>query len=38
MYSGQIPIDYNDTSRNLFFMFAPMNQNETVDELVIWCV
>ena len=35
MYSGQMPIDMNDTSRNLFFVFEP-TVGESVDTVTIW--
>lgn len=35
IYSGQIPIDEKDPSRNLFFVFQP-TINEPVDEVTIW--
>ena len=35
MYSGNIPIDMNDTSRQLFFVFQPTIGNP-VDEITIW--
>ncbi|KAJ5094138.1 hypothetical protein N7456_009999 [Penicillium angulare] len=35
MYSGLVPIEKNDTSRSLFFVFQP-TIGEPVDEIVIW--
>ncbi|GAM39465.1 carboxypeptidase [Talaromyces pinophilus] len=35
MYSGLVPIDSNDTSRQLFFIFQP-TIGEPVDEITIW--
>jgi len=35
MYSGLMPIDANDTSRNLFFVFQP-TVGAPVDEITIW--
>jgi carboxypeptidase D len=35
MYSGNIPIDTNNKSRNLFFVFYP-KLGDTVDEVTIW--
>lgn len=35
MYSGQIPIATNDTTRNLFFVFQP-TVGEPVNDLTIW--
>jgi hypothetical protein len=35
MYSGLIPIDLNDASRALFFVFQPTISAPT-DEIVIW--
>lgn len=35
MYSGLIPIDNNDTSRQLFYVFQP-TIGEEVDEITIW--
>lgn len=35
MYSGNIPIDYNDTSRTLFFVFYP-KLGDSVDSVAIW--
>ncbi|KAI9687927.1 MAG: hypothetical protein M1822_002009 [Bathelium mastoideum] len=35
MYSGLIPIDSNDLSRQLFFVFEPTT-GEPVDEVTIW--
>ena len=35
MYSGNIPIDMNDTSRQLFFVFQP-TIGQPVDEITIW--
>lgn len=35
MYSGQIPISTNDTSRSLFYVFQP-TIGEPVDEITIW--
>jgi len=35
MYSGLIPINSSDTSRELFFIFQP-TVGEPVDEITIW--
>ncbi|GAB7341906.1 hypothetical protein MBLNU457_g0214t2 [Dothideomycetes sp. NU457] len=35
LYSGQIPINYTNTNRALFFMFKP-TISEPVDEITIW--
>ncbi|KAJ5232174.1 hypothetical protein N7468_005130 [Penicillium chermesinum] len=35
MYSGSVPIEKNDTSRSLFFIFQP-KLGEPVDEITIW--
>lgn len=35
MYSGSVPIEKNDTSRTLFFIFQP-KLGEPVDEITIW--
>lgn len=35
LYSGNVPIDSNDTSRSLFFVFAP-TLGEPVEEVTIW--
>ncbi|GAB7351667.1 hypothetical protein MBLNU459_g2265t1 [Dothideomycetes sp. NU459] len=35
LYSGLVPIDYNNVSRALFFMFQP-TIGEPVDEVTIW--
>lgn len=35
MYSGLMPIDSNDTSRGLFFVFKPRD-GDPVDDLTIW--
>ncbi len=35
MYSGNIPIDMNDTSRQLFFVFQP-TIGKPVDEITVW--
>ncbi|CAG8888578.1 unnamed protein product [Penicillium egyptiacum] len=35
MYSGLVPIDMNNSSRSLFFIFQP-TINEPVDEVTIW--
>ena len=35
MYSGNVPIESNDTSRSLFFVFAPTT-GDPVDEVTIW--
>jgi len=35
IYSGNIPIDMNDTSRQLFFVFQP-TIGQPVDEITIW--
>jgi carboxypeptidase D len=35
IYSGQIPVKKNDTSRNLFFVYQPTT-GEPVDEVTIW--
>lgn len=35
LYSGNVPIDSNDTSRTLFFVFAP-TFGDPVEEVTIW--
>ncbi|KAJ9620999.1 hypothetical protein H2203_007586 [Taxawa tesnikishii (nom. ined.)] len=35
LYSGLVPIDYNNVSRSLFFIFQP-TIGEPVDEVTIW--
>lgn len=35
IYSGNIPIDMNDTSRQLFFVFQP-TVGAPVDEITVW--
>ncbi|KIV86478.1 hypothetical protein PV11_02089 [Exophiala sideris] len=35
MYSGNIPINYNNVSRNLFFVFYP-KLGDSVEEVTIW--
>ncbi|RMZ86083.1 hypothetical protein DV737_g54, partial [Chaetothyriales sp. CBS 132003] len=35
MYSGNIPINYNNVSRNLFFVFYP-KIGDSVEEVTIW--
>jgi carboxypeptidase D len=36
MYSGLMPINENDTSRALFFVFQPRVGGDPVDEITIW--
>lgn len=36
VYSGLLPIDGNDTSRELFFVFQPRISGPAVDEITIW--
>lgn len=35
LYSGVVPIDMNNASRGLFFVFQP-RVGEPVDEITIW--